>query len=317
MQLMRLWLTCLLLLGTLSTQRSLAWAEERPNVVLIVADYMGYGDIGPYGSTDIHTPSLDRLAREGTRFTNAYAAAPICSPSRVGLVTGRYPQRAGFEENVGGPGRPVGLEATETTIARMLQEAGYATAMFGKWHLGLELDYAPTRHGFDEFFGFLDWSIDYYTHRRITGEPGLHENETMVEVEGYTTDLFTERAVHFIERERSAPYFLYVAYNASLPPHQPPNRPSDTRTAENWFHGTREDYVQVVEALDAGVGRILDAIDTTDSETLVIFTYDHGGKELGRTEPLFHGFRTLWEGGIRVPLLIRWPGRVPAALVSE
>ncbi|TDI41482.1 MAG: hypothetical protein E2P02_14910 [Acidobacteria bacterium] len=135
MQFMRPRLTCLLLLGTLSTPPSFAWAEERLNVVLIVADYMAYGDIGPYGSTDIRTPSLDRLAREGTRFTNAYAAAPICSPSRVGLVTGRYPQRAGFEENVGGPGRTVGLEATETTIARMLQEAGYATAMFGKWHL--------------------------------------------------------------------------------------------------------------------------------------------------------------------------------------
>ena len=182
--------------------------------------------------------------------------------------------------------------------------------------LGLALDYAPTRHGFDEFFGFLDWSIDYYTDRRITGEPGLYK-ETMVEVEGYTTELFTERAFDFIERERSTPYFLYVAYNATLPPHQPPNRASDTRTVENWFHGTREDYVQVVEALDAGIGRILDAIDTINSETLVIFTYDHGGKELGRTEPLFHGFRTLWEGGIRVPLLIRWPGRVPAALVSE
>ena len=170
---------------------------------------------------------------------------------------------------MGGPGRPVGLPTSETTVARMLHDAGYATAMFGKWHLGLALDYAPTRHGFDEFFGFLDWSIDYYTDRRITGEPGLYK-ETMVEVEGYTTELFTERAFDFIERERSTPYFLYVAYNATLPPHQPPNRASDTRTVENWFHGTREDYVQVVEALDAGIGRILDAIDTINSGSPVV-----------------------------------------------
>ena len=149
-----------------------ALAEQRPNIVLIVADYMGYGDIGPYGGTEIRTPHLDNLAREGVRFTNAYAAAPICSPSRVALLTGRYPQRAGFEENVGGPGRPVGLPASETSIARMLKDSGYRTALVGKWHLGLTSEYSPNRHGFDEFFGFLDWSVDYYSHRTIGGEPG-------------------------------------------------------------------------------------------------------------------------------------------------
>ena len=291
-----------------------ALAEQRPNIVLIVADYMGYGDIGPYGGTEIRTPHLDNLAREGVRFTNAYAAAPICSPSRVALLTGRYPQRAGFEENVGGPGRPVGLPASETSIARMLKDSGYRTALVGKWHLGLTSEYSPNRHGFDEFFGFLDWSVDYYSHRTIGGEPGLYANETPVEVDGYTTDLFTERAVEFIETRGEPPFFLYVAYNAALPPHQPPGRPEDVRTAANWFRGTRADYVQVVEALDAGVGRILDVVD---EDTLVIFTYDHGGKELGRSTPLFHGFRTLWEGGIRVPLMMKWPGRIPSAFVSE
>jgi arylsulfatase A-like enzyme len=291
-----------------------ARAQERPNVVLIVADYMGYGDIGPYGATDIRTPSLDRLARSGVRFTNAYAPAPICSPSRVGLLTGRYPQRAGFNENVGGPGRPPGLPTSETTIARPLKDSGYTTALFGKWHLGLEPAYSPNQHGFEEFFGFLDWSIDYYSHRTEAGAPGLYENGTPVEVEGYATELFTDRAVAFIERNRERPYFLYVAYNAALPPHQPPNRPDDVRSAETWFHGTREDYIEVVEALDTGIGRILDAVDR---ETLVIFTYDHGGKELGRTTPLFHGFRTLWEGGIRVPLIMSWPGKIPSGLVSE
>lgn len=296
---------------------SSARAEQRPNIVLIVSDYMGYGDIGPYGGTEIRTPHLDRLAREGVRFTNAYAAAPICSPSRVALLTGRYPQRAGFEENVGGPSdpsRPVGLPPSETSIARMLKDSGYRTALVGKWHLGLTHEYSPNRHGFDEFFGFLDWGVDYYSHRTIGGEPGLYENEQPVEVDGYTTDLFTERAVAFVAKNREQPFFLYVAYNAALPPHQPPGRPEDVRTEANWFQGTREDYVQVVEALDAGIGRILDVVD---EDTLVIFTYDHGGKELGRTTPLFHGFRTLWEGGIRVPLIMKWPGRIPAGFVSE
>lgn len=291
-----------------------AFAQQRPNIVLIVADYMGYGDIGPYGAIEIRTPHLDNLARDGVRFTNAYTAAPICSPARVALLTGRYPQRAGFEENVGGPGRPVGLPPSETSIARMLKDSGYRTALIGKWHLGLTGEYGPNRHGFDEFFGFLDWSVDYYSHRTIDGEPGLYANESPVEVDGYTTELFTDRAVEFIETSGEQPFFLYVAYNAALPPHQPPGRPEDVRTAANWFHGTRADYVRVVEALDAGVGRILDVVD---EDTLVIFTYDHGGKELGRTTPLFHGFRTLWEGGIRIPLMMKWPGRIPPAFVSE
>ncbi len=292
--------------------------ERRPNVVLILGDYMGYGDIGPHGATDIRTPHIDRLAREGVRLPNAYGPAPICSPSRAGLMTGRYPQRAGFEENIGPPPRPAGLPPSELTIARMLSDAGYRTALYGKWHLGFEPEHSPNRHGFDEFFGFLDWTVDYYSHRTYDGKPGLYENGTPVEVEGYTTELFTERAVGFIEQQAKGPFFLYVSYNAALPPHQPPGRPSDIRSRDNWFHGTREDYIQVVEALDAGVGRILETLDQNGlaDDTLVIFTYDHGGRELGRTEPLFHGFRTLWEGGIRVPLILRWPGRLPAGAVS-
>ncbi len=291
----------------------------RPNVVLIVADYMGYGDIGPHGVTDIRTPNIDRLAREGVRLINAYGPAPICSPARVGLLTGRYPQRAGFEDNVGPEPLPAGLPVGETTIARMLRDAGYRTGLIGKWHLGLEPRFSPRRHGFDEFFGFLDWSIDYYSHRRITGQPGLYENDTPVDIEGYSTDLFADRAVAFIESDDDRSFFLMTSFNAALPPHQPPGSASIVRTAENWFEGTRADYVGVVEAMDAGVGRILDAIDERDltQSTLVIFLYDHGGRELGRTEPFFHGFRTLWEGGIRVPLIVRWPDALPAGDVSN
>jgi arylsulfatase A-like enzyme len=280
---------------------------------------MGYGDTGPYGATDIRTPHIDRLAREGVRLTNAYGSAPICSPSRTGLLTGRYPQRAGMEENIGPPPRPTGLPPSETTLAQMLKDVGYRTALFGKWHLGFERDFSPNRHGFDEFFGFLDWTVDYYTHRTYDGKPGLYQNETPVEVEGYTSEIFTDRAIAFIEQRASRPFFLFVSYNAALPPHQPPGRPEDIRNQGNWYHGTRADYIKVVEALDAGVGRILETLDRNGltSDTLVIFTCDHGGRELGRTLPLFHGFRTLWEGGIRVPLILRWPGRLPAGEVSS
>lgn len=293
-------------------------AARRPNVVLILADDMGYSDIGPYGASDIRTPHLDRLADEGVRLTNAYATAPVCTPSRIALLTGRYQQRAGFEGNVRSDVPTVGLSASEPTVSRMLSDSGYATALFGKWHLGFVERFMPNAHGFDEFFGFLDWSIDYYSHRTPTGLPGLYENTTPVEQEGYSTDLFTERAVSFIDRHANDSFFLTLAYNAALPPYQPPGRPSDIRTMNTWQDGTRQDYIGVVEALDSGVGRVLDALDRHDvaQNTLVIFAYDHGGEELARNAPLAYGFGTLWDGGIRVPCLLRWPSRLAGGITS-
>ena len=169
---------CVAALGLGAGTSSLASrSSARPNVVILLADYMGYGDTGPYGAVDIETPNLDRLAREGVRLTNAYAAAPICSPSRAALLTGRYPLRLGLEENVAAtPG--AGLDPAEVTLAESLAAAGYATGMVGKWHLGYEPPVMPNAQGFDEFFGFLDWSIDYYSHRTIGGDPGLVRNTT-------------------------------------------------------------------------------------------------------------------------------------------
>ena len=196
----------------------------------------------------------------------------------------------------------------------MLKGAGYATAAFSKWHLGCEPRFGPNAHGFDEFFGFLDWSIDYYSHRTIDGKPELYENTAPVEKEGYITEVLTDRAVAFLDRHAKDSFFLYVPYNAALPPFQPPGRPDDVRDATTWEQGTRQDYVRVVEPLDAGVGRILVALGQhgVANDTLVIFTYDHGGKDLARRELLFHGFGTLWEGGIRVPCRLRWPAALPA-----
>lgn len=278
---------------------------------------MGYGDTGPYGATDVRTPSLDRLAAEGVVMTDAYSAAPICSPARAALLTGRCPARLGLEANVN-PTSDAALDPAEVTVAEMLRANGYATGMVGKWHLGFTPETGPNAQGFDEFFGFHSWSIDYYSHRTIAGEPGLRENTAVVEREGYATELFTEEAVEFVNAHSDEPFFLYVAYNATLPPHQPPGRPDDVRTQATWWDGTRADYVAVVEALDEGIGRVLDAIDAAGiaSDTLVAFSYDHGGRELSRPDPLFNGFSTLWEGGVRVPLILRWPGRFLAGTKS-
>ena len=283
-----------------------------PNVVLIVADYMGYSDIGPYGADDIRTPALDRLAEEGVRLTDFYAAGPICGPSRAALLTGLYPQRVAVERN---PREDEGLSPSYTTLARWLNDAGNATALFGKWHLGSQPEFGPNAHGFDEFLGFHAWTIGYYTHRTQGGQPALYRNLRVVERDGYLTDVLTDEAIGFIERNKDRPFFVYLAYNAALPPYQPPSLPKrDWGKGWNVDEATREDYVQMVEALDAGIGRVLRTLDALElgERTLVIFTYDHGGRHLVRSQPLFHGFGTLWEGGIRVPMILRWPGGLPA-----
>jgi arylsulfatase A-like enzyme len=295
---------------------------KRPNIVLIVADYMGYSDTEPYGATDVRTPYLKRLAAEGIRFTDAYASAPVCVPSRAALLTGLYQQRLGLEGNAD---EKKGLPASHRTVAERLQTAGYRTGMIGKWHLGFGPGAGPNARGFDTSLAFNSWSIDYYSHRTPAGEPGLFEDGRPVEISGYSTDVFTARAVDFIQSQASRPFFLYLAYNATLPPRQPPGRPSDVRAMgpgnvpmAEWHRGTREDYIAVVESLDAGIGRILETIERKGvrDSTLIIFTYDHGGRELARNAPLFHGFATLWEGGIRVPLILCWPSRLAPGHVS-
>jgi len=287
--------------------------EGPPNIVLIVADYMGYSDIGPYGATDIRTPSLDRLAAEGVRFSDYYAAAPICSPSRASLLSGYYPRRVGVERNVNSA--DAGLSAKYGTLVRELKAGGYATAVVGKWHLGWGPEFGPTAHGFDSFLGFHDWTLGYHDHLTEDGEPGLYRGEELVREDGYLTDLFTDEAAGFIAANSENPFFLYLAYNTALPPYHGPDLPEsewDTRWDVN--EASRADYVAMVESMDSGIGRVLDMLDEKGlaENTLVLFTYDHGGRHLVRSDPLFHGFATLWEGGIRVPLILRWPERLDA-----
>jgi arylsulfatase A-like enzyme len=301
-------------------------ATPRPNVVLIMSDDMGYGDLGSYGATDIRTPNIDAIGRDGVRLTDFYANGVLCSPTRAALISGRYPQRYFIETALGGEGTR-GLKATASSLPQVLKSAGYATGLVGKWHLGGMPETSPTAHGFDYFFGLIGSHVDYYHHNRGPEQYDLWENEAKIQRDGYMTDLITDRSLAYIERSAAAgrPFFIDVAYNAPHWPYQPPGRPSPPpgtgrhQLAHEENTATRADYAAMVESIDRGVGRILAALDRLglSKNTIVIFTNDNGGEWLSSNRPLFSRKWTTWEGGIRVPALIRWPGRIPARQVSD
>src|SRR5688572_3502256 len=315
-----------------SQQRAPSAAASRPNVILIMTDDMGYADLGSYGGKDIKTPNLDRLARDGVRLTDAYANGVLCSPTRAALISGRYPQRGAIETALGPEGTR-GLAVSGSSLPQLLKNAGYQTALIGKWHLGGSVTGAaknggPRAHGFDQFFGLMGSHVDYWHHNRGPGSEDLWENETKISMDGqYLTTLITERSIQFIEQSAAArqPFFLDVAYNA---PHWPYNRPDEpspapgsgahvTGNAEN--PPTRADYASMLEAADSGVGRILQTVarlGLTDN-TIVIFTNDNGGEWLSNNGPLFNRKWTVWEGGILVPAIVEWLVRIRAGSVSE
>jgi arylsulfatase A-like enzyme len=300
---------------------------SRPNIVLIITDDVGYGDIGSYGAPDIRTPNIDSLAKAGVRFTQFYANGSSCTPTRAGLISGRYQQRFALERPLSGAASPdvsIGLPATGRSLPQLLRDGGYSTALVGKWHLGYQPQFSPRAHGFESFFGFKSGYIDYYQHTDGFGHPDLFEDDKPVTMNGYMTDLITERAVKFIGEHARAPFFLEVAYNAAHWPYQDPDRPSTA--IRNSAHllpydentDTRAGYVKIMERADRGVGEILAALDRAglSQNTLVVFTNDNGGEWLSRNTPLFNRKFTLYEGGIRVPAIVRWPGHVPAGAVS-
>jgi arylsulfatase A len=299
-------------------------APSRPNVILIITDDVGYGDIGSYGATDIKTPFLDSLARNGTRLTDFYAA-PNCSPTRAMLISGRYQQRYRIENPLGSArvAQEQGLPATGRTLPQLLKNNGYRTGLVGKWHLGYKPEFSPNAHGFDYFFGFKSGLIDYYQHT-VDGEHDLYENNAPTHVTGYSTDLFTERSVKFIEQNANQPFFLEVAFNAAHWPFQIPDHPSVAPDNARFVQpqddptNTRKDYAAILERADQGVGKILATLDRLGltRNTLVIYTQDNGGEWLSRNAPLFHRKSTVWEGGIRVPAIFKWPGRIPAGKTS-
>ena len=289
-------------------------ARERPNIVLIMADDLGYGDLGVTGRTDYATPALDSLARDGVLLSQAYSIAPVCTPTRVGLMTGRYPARVrvGLYEPL--TIQDFGLEPEPPTLPRLLRDAGYRTAHVGKWHLGTRTEFNPLRHGFDEFFGFRGAAIDYVTHANIEFEQhDWYEGEERVVLEGYATDLLTARAVDVIGRA-GEPFFLNLQYNA---PHWPWQAPGDPEFPDSlgWMRGgSNETFAGMMRSLDDGVGGVLDALRRRglDENTLVVFTSDNGGERYSRMGPFRHGKMTVWEGGIRVAALARWPAAIAA-----
>lgn len=304
-----------------------AQSPAKPNVVLIVTDDVGYGDIGSYGARDIKTPNIDSLARDGVRLTDFYAA-PVCTPTRAALISGRYQQRFRLEVPLGSSkaaSGQAGLPATGYSLPQLLKNSAYATGLIGKWHLGYKPEFSPIAHGFDYFFGFKSGYIDYYQHTDGAGESDLFENETPVHVDGYMTDLITERSVKFINEHAAGAFFLEVTYNAAHWPFQVPDHPSIAADnahfvqAEESPTASRQDYVAILERADQGIGRILQALRSRGLErnTLVIYMQDNGGEWVSRNAPLFNRKGTVWEGGIRVPAIFRWPDRLPAGRVSQ
>jgi len=300
-------------------------AASRPNILLLFADDLGYGDLACYGCPDIRTPNLDKLASEGARFTRFYSNAPECTPSRAALLTGRYQQRVGGLEcaiGLGGVGRydeaewlqskgELGLPVSESTISSELSRAGYDTCISGKWHLGYDDKFSPMRHGFQDAYYILGGAVDYVTHTETDGRRVFMDNGKPAAPRGYLTDLFADRAVRWM-RGRSArkPWFLYLPFTA---PHNPFQAPGDGPVDEaNWNKGSRETYARMVEHMDRRIGGLLSELARRSdaNKTIVLFLSDNGGPQRARNAP-FRGFKSsLFEGGIRVPCMIRWPGRI-------
>jgi arylsulfatase A len=293
--------------------------QRPPNIIIILSDDQGYADVGCYGARDLDTPNLDRMAREGIRFTDFYVAQPVCSASRAALLTGCYPNRIGILGALN-PGSKHGIPASEKTLAELLKPRGYATAIYGKWHLGHRPEFLPTRHGFDDYFG-LPYSNDMWPKHPTLKFPDLPliEGEKIV---GYNPDQtqlttwYTERAVRFIARHKDRPFFLYLAHTM---PHVPLHVSSKFKGKSK-----RGLYGDVIMEIDWSVGQVLAAVKEhrLDERTLVIFTSDNGpwlsyGNHGGSALPLREGKMTTWEGGVREPCIARWPGHIPAGAVCR
>jgi arylsulfatase A-like enzyme len=314
---------CALLLSAAVT-----WAQpvKKPNIVFILADDLGYGDLSGYGAKDVKSPHLDALAAAGMKFTQFYSNSPVCSPTRAALMTGRYPDLVGVPgvirthvDNSWGA-----LSPQSKLLPTLLKQGGYHTAIVGKWHLGLASPDTPTERGFDFFHGFLgDMMDDYYHHRRHE-QNYMRRNLQTIDPKGHATELFTQWAIDYLaERSRKPqPFFLYLAYNAPHDPIQPPSEWLEkVKQREPGITEQRAKLVALIEQMDDGIGRVLTALKANGQEqnTLVIFTSDNGGflRAGANCGDLRGGKEDLYEGGIRVPMLARWPARIPAGTRSE
>lgn len=302
---------------------------DRPNIVFIMADDLGYADLSCTGSRHIKTPAIDRISAEGIHLRQGYSSTPICSPTRTALLTGRYAQRfeIGIEEPLG-PNAPkdIGVPHSAPTIASVLRDRGYRTALVGKWHLGDPPEHSPLRHGYDSFIGIVEGGADYFVHRMVMGgKPvgiGLSEGDIAIKRTGYLTDIFGAEAVKVVESKSDQPFFLSLHFTA---PHWPWEGREDEEMARKLgssFHyegGNLAKYREMVEIMDQNVARILDALERSGKadNTIVVFTSDNGGERFSDTWPFVGHKGEVLEGGIRVPLLIRWPSKIPAGSRSD
>ncbi|MHB8902107.1 MAG: sulfatase-like hydrolase/transferase [Thermoguttaceae bacterium] len=309
-----------------------------PNVVFILADDLGYGDLGCYGRTDIRTPVLDGLAREGVRFTQYYANGPECTPTRTALMTGRYQQRVGGLECAIGTGNigryddairlresnDLGLPPAENTLVLGLKASGYATAITGKWHLGYEPKFSPKLHGFDRSFYCIGGGMDYFHYLDNLAGYNLLVDGNPVRREGYFTDLLTDQALAFLDEQSRRPFFLHVAFTS---PHSPFQGPGDFRDdplpldSPLWDQGVAppDVYIAMIERMDSCIGKVLARLEERglDGNTVVLFASDNGGTRSARNAPLSGIKGSTMEGGIRVPGIVRWPGVIPAGVTSD
>ena len=315
-------------------------ARKRPNIIYIVADDLGYADLGCYGGRDAAfgpvSPEIDQLAARGMRFTQGYSNSPVCSPTRFAIMTARYQYRlrGAAEEPIRTNTRgnaELGLPPSHPTLPSLLREAGYRTALMGKWHLGYPPHFSPLQSGYEEFFGPMSGGVDYFTHCGTSGQHDLWFGEEEKQQEGYLTDLITDYSLDFIERmaegaKADAPFFLSVHYTA---PHWPWETRDDEPLARELaasqqaiYHlhgGNVETYRRMIHHMDEGIGRIMRALEAHGlaQDTLVVFTSDNGGERFSDNWPLVGGKMDLTEGGIRVPWVVHWPNRIAAGRVSE
>jgi len=325
----------LLVLGIILTLGVAAvTAAAKPNIVFIFVDDMGYGDLGCYGHPVAKTPVIDRLAAQGVRFTAHYSNGTECSPTRTAFYTGRYQQRVGGLECAIGTGnvgryddairlaeaRDLGLPADSTIIPGALKDAGYACGLFGKWHLGYEPKFNPMEHGWDAFFGYTGGNVHYFTHRETSDLHVLFDGRLPVHRDGYMTHLITDSSIDFIKRHKDRPFFLMLSHECPHFPYQGPGDAAKVVTAENWMAKDDATYVAMLEDLDAEVGRLLGALDDAglSDDTLVVFASDNGGVGgAAHMAPLRGAKSTTLEGGIRVPLIAKWPGRIKPGQVCD
>jgi arylsulfatase A-like enzyme len=304
--------------------------QHPPNIIFILADDLGYADLGCYGGRDPISPNLDRMAAEGLRMTQGYSNSSVCSPTRFALITGRYQYhlRGAAEEPLHGVNASrsaLGLSPSHPTLPSLLRAAGYKTALIGKWHLGAPPHCGPQLSGYDEHFGLLGGAVDYFTHTNPGGQKDLWHNGKPVEHDEYLTDLLSDKAVDFVQRATAAkqPFFLSLHYTA---PHWPWETREDHALAQglvgNIFHldgGSVPAYKRMIHHMDEGIGTVMAELERlgVGENTLIIFTSDNGGERFSDSWPLVGGKMDLTEGGIRVPYIVRWPAVVPAGGVSD